>query len=82
MVNRYSWHKLGAKGVCGLAERLNAYFWMKLVAQRGTITQTPLCAKFVPEWRMLIVCGLADCIWIVRLHNFGTKGIITPDPPL
>ena len=49
MVNRYSWHKLGAKGVCGLAERLNAYFWMKLVAQRGTITQTPLCAKFVPR---------------------------------
>ena len=49
MVNRYSWHKLGAKGVCGLAERLNAYFWMILVAQRGTITQTPLCAKFVPR---------------------------------
>ena len=35
--------------MCGLAERLNAYFWMKLVAQRGTITQTPLCAKFVPR---------------------------------
>ena len=49
MVNQYSWHKLGAKGVCGLAERLNADFWMKLVAQRGTITQTPLCAKFVPR---------------------------------
>ena len=49
MVNRYSWHKLGAKGGSGLAERLNAYFWMKLVAQRGTITQTPplcqVCAK-------------------------------------
>ena len=113
MVNRYSWHKLGTKGECGLAECLNAYFWMKLVAQRGTITQTPLCAKFVPRisvdhwvrgvWAYYYlgfrprrplalhrlglylspnVFSALFNLCIVRLCIFGSKGIITLDPPL
>ena len=58
MVNWYSWHKVGAKGGSGPAERLNAYFSMKLVAHKGTITQTP---PFVPtlcqEYQLTIGLG-------------------------